>query len=238
MALQQRVERVDHHLRIARAGQPPGRVAEDRVLALVLPLAQLLAQQPHQRAQALERLARLVDRLLIEIPPAPACRRSRRRAARSRDPAGRGRSAARPAATARRVAARSGARAHAGAWSSGGCARPAPGRRRRPQPRSRRAWPRAAQQWRSVQAAARPMVDGAPRGEPQAGDVPLSNLRSSSTRAQRAYADRPRRRHTPPPPRPHRVRALPPRARAASCVACAMSGCAPHRGPAVAVAAV
>jgi hypothetical protein len=51
------------------------------------------------------------------------------------------------------------------------------------------------------------MVDGAPCGESKAGDVSLSVLWSSSTRAQRAYADRARRRHPPPSPRPHRVRA-------------------------------
>ena len=66
---QQRVERVDHHLRVACAGQPPGRVAEDLVLALELLLSELLAQQTYQRSQALERLARLVDRLFIEGPP-------------------------------------------------------------------------------------------------------------------------------------------------------------------------
>ena len=68
--LQERVERVDHHLRVACAGQPPGGVAEDLVLAPELPLSELLAQQTHQRSQALERLARLVDRLFIEGPPA------------------------------------------------------------------------------------------------------------------------------------------------------------------------
>ena len=64
--------------------------------------------------------------------------------------------------------------------------------------------------------SAGPVVDGAPRGQPQAGDVPLSNLWPSSSRAQRAHADRPRGRHAPPPPRPHRLRARRPRARGAA----------------------
>ena len=63
--------------------------------------------------------------------------------------------------------------------------------------RSRRAWrrrlPRAARQWSHVPPSARPMVDGSPRGEPQADDVSLSVLWSSSGGPHRAYADRPRR---------------------------------------------
>src|SRR6478752_8441063 len=57
------------------------------------------------------------------------------------------------------------------------------------------------------------MVDGAPCGEPQAGDVSLSALWSSSSRAQRAYAHRARRGYAPPPPRAHQVRDRRPRER-------------------------
>jgi len=72
VTLEQRVERADHHLRVACARQSPGRVAQDRVLALVELLAELRAQQAHERAQTLERLADVVDRLLIESPPVPS----------------------------------------------------------------------------------------------------------------------------------------------------------------------
>ena len=215
---QQRVERVDHHLRVARARQPPGRVAQDRVLALVPPLAELLAQQAHQRAQALERLARLVDRLAVErrsargplhrrSPPSSSIARSSWPSAIRRSASGRGspgscakrRARLRSALAARRArsaCAQGDADRHGDARREGG--------------RERR------NNGAVLQPAARPVVDGAPRGEPQAGDVPLSNLRPSPTRAQRAHADRPRRRHAPPPPRPQRVRARRPRARGAA----------------------
>ncbi len=58
------------------------------------------------------------------------------------------------------------------------------------------------------------MVDGAPCGEPQAGDVSLSDLWSSLARSQRAYADRARRGLTPASPRPHSLRTQGPRRRA------------------------
>ena len=130
---------------------------------------------------------------------------------------GRAPSAAVPPPVARRAAGRTGDRGHAGPWPSDGRARLAPGRLHPPpRPRSPRSWPRAARQWSRAQPSERPMVDGAPCGEPQAGDVSLPNLRSSATCAQRAHADRPRGRHAPPPARAYRVRACRPLARTAS----------------------
>ena len=69
VALEECVERADHHLRVSCARQPPSRVAEDPVLLPELPLSKLLAQQTYQRPQPLERLTRLVDRLLLRRVP-------------------------------------------------------------------------------------------------------------------------------------------------------------------------
>ena len=63
VSLQQRFQRAHHHLRIACPRQAPARVAQERLLARRGLRAQLVLEQLHQRAQALERLARLVHRL-------------------------------------------------------------------------------------------------------------------------------------------------------------------------------
>jgi hypothetical protein len=62
MAVDQRVERLEQHLAIARSAEPPASVAEGDVLAPVDLVTELITGQPHGRAQALEALARLVHR--------------------------------------------------------------------------------------------------------------------------------------------------------------------------------
>src|SRR3984893_11387455 len=81
------------------------------------------------------------------------------------------------------------------------------------------------------------MVDRATCGESQAGDLSLSFVWSSSTRPQRAYADRPRRRHTPPPPpRPPRRVAAPPATRPFAVAAAVAPRVAPGRADIASVA--
>src|SRR5262245_32814168 len=58
----QRVERLEQDLAVARSAEPPTRVAQGDVLAPIGLVAELVARQPHRRAQALEALARLVNR--------------------------------------------------------------------------------------------------------------------------------------------------------------------------------
>src|SRR4051812_4424501 len=62
MAVDQRVERLEQHLAVARSAEPPAGVAEGDVLAPAGLDAELVAGQPYGRAQALEALARLVHR--------------------------------------------------------------------------------------------------------------------------------------------------------------------------------
>ena len=58
------VERLHEHGRVARARQLAPGIAEDGVLAPVGLVAQRVAADAHQRAQAFERLARVVDRAI------------------------------------------------------------------------------------------------------------------------------------------------------------------------------
>ncbi len=193
------------HLRVACAGQPPASVAQRRVLPRKGLLAQLIAQQPHHSAQPLERLTRLVDRLLIGGAAVPAAEQPDRQVQLPERHA--------PQAVHRQLI-----------WKQrelplGGTSLPSraslalsPRQRdaeRRP-PSWQRSSRRTARQWSHAQPSGRALVDGASCGEPQAGDVSLSDLWSSASRSQRAYADRPRRGHAPPPPRAHSLRAVGP----------------------------
>src|SRR4051794_18258623 len=54
MAVDERVERLEQHLAVARSAEPPAGAAEGDVLASVGPVAELIAGQPCGRAQALE----------------------------------------------------------------------------------------------------------------------------------------------------------------------------------------
>src|SRR5205823_6920459 len=73
MAPEQPVQRGDEHLRVARARQPPAGVAQRRILAREPLLSELRSQDPRERPQPLERLARLVHRPLVRRRPvAPA----------------------------------------------------------------------------------------------------------------------------------------------------------------------
>src|SRR5438552_6736063 len=62
--LGQPVERLDDHGGVTGASQLPTRVAERDALAPVHVVAELVPGDPNERAQPLERLARLVDRLV------------------------------------------------------------------------------------------------------------------------------------------------------------------------------
>ncbi len=222
MARHQILQRAQQHCRVAGARQPPPRFAQQLALALIRALAQLVPQQPQQRPQALERLARLVHPLL---------RRGLRLAARQcvdrdvelaqRHPplaasqgllCQRRKTASQPMLLAQHAPLALGPRkCHAHA------------QRHRRRHRCRQMAP----QWIHARPSARPMVDGAPCGESQACDVSLSALWSSSARAQRAYADRARRRHPPATPCAQPT-ACSPRASGERC-RCARSGSARSR---------
>src|SRR5215213_3344785 len=60
MAVDERVERREQYLAVARSAEPPTGVAEGDVLASVGLVAEFIAGQPDGRAHALEALARLV----------------------------------------------------------------------------------------------------------------------------------------------------------------------------------
>ena len=66
----QRIERGEHHLGVAGAREAATGVAQRGLLALAGALAELSLEQPHDRAQPLDRLARLVHGALRERPRA------------------------------------------------------------------------------------------------------------------------------------------------------------------------
>src|SRR5437868_13890998 len=68
MALEQLLERAEHHLAVARARHAPPHLTQRGVLRRERTLRELVPEQPHQRAQALERLARLVHRASRMLP--------------------------------------------------------------------------------------------------------------------------------------------------------------------------
>ena len=203
-------------------GQPAGDLAQRRVLAREGALAELAAQQPQQRPQPLERLARLVHALLARaraVASASALERevdlAERPCAAARAPAAR-RARARAGARCRRWRARAalalGARHHeADADRDAGRDTGAERRHNGAVP----SLPRAP--WWTVRPAA--------NRKPATYRCPICG--HSSARSERAYADRARRRHAPAPPRAQRT-ACSRRARAVSCP-CARTGCAPSR---------
>jgi len=67
MPPQESVQGVDHDLRVARSRKAPRAVAQGGVLAREALAAELRAQQPHDRTQPLEDLARLVHRPLAHL---------------------------------------------------------------------------------------------------------------------------------------------------------------------------
>ena len=139
---------------------------------------------------------------------APPCRRRTRRrprAARSPCRPGPGPCASARTRGSRRGAGRGSCPARAPAPGGDPCPRVRSPRRPRRR-RSRRWLPPGAPEWTGAQLpSSRALVDGSPCGEPQACDVSLSDLCSSSSRSQRAYADLPGRGQRTPPPRTHRL---------------------------------
>ncbi len=178
VALDQRVERVEHHLGVARPRQAPaGARAGPRSRAR-------MPARRARRSSSLSSARRRLSALRVSCTARSRLRRPRprRRAARSRGRAGRGPCAVRPvrerlARQQRELAlARSLRPGERRSRSARASATPSADARRSPPATSLP----AARQWSDAQASARPMVDGSPRGEPQAGDVSLSDLWSSS----------------------------------------------------------